>query len=281
MQSLLSKIVAKYNLVLKDYKPLSGSALNHVFKITTNQADYFVKLNNSKNSTAMFHAEALGLELLRTSKSFIIPKVIGHGTIEEYGYLLIDFISQEKPSQDFWETFANNLVKLHKTSQENFGLDHDNFIAYLPQHNSKEELAVDFYIKQRLKPQFNLAKGNGYDFGDLNSFYGNISGLIPEEKPSLLHGDLWNGNFLISENGTPVLIDPAVCFGNREMDIAMMHLFGGFPSEVFKQYHSTFPLVYGWEDRIPLFQLYYILVHVNLFGGSYFHQAKEIVNRFS
>lgn len=281
MQSTLQKITAQHNLELKNYKSLSGSAISDVLKITTHQKSYFVKLNTSENGEAMFRAEALGLELLRTSKSFIIPQVIGHGTTEGYAYLLIDYVTQSKPNQYFWETFALNLVKLHKTSHENFGLDHDNFIAYLPQYNTKERLGVDFYIKQRLKPQFNLAKSNGYNFGDLSSFYSNISSLIPEEKPSLIHGDLWNGNYLISENGNPVLIDPAVCFGSREMDIAMMQLFGGFPSKVFNQYYSMFPLIKGWKERIPIFQLYYILVHVNLFGGSYFKQAKDIVNRFS
>lgn len=281
MQSTLQKITAQHNLELKNYKSLSGSAISDVFKITTHQKSYFVKLNTNKNGEAMFRAEALGLELLRTSKSFIIPQVIGHGTTEGYAYLLIDYVTQSKPNQDFWETFALNLVKLHKTSHENFGLDHDNFIAYLPQYNTKEGLGIDFYIKQRLNPQFNLAKSNGYNFGDLSSFYNNISSLIPEEKPSLIHGDLWNGNYLISENGNPVLIDPAVCFGSREMDIAMMQLFGGFPSKVFNQYYSMFPLIKGWKERILIFQLYYILVHVNLFGGSYFKQAKDIVNRFS
>ncbi len=126
-----------------------------------------------------------------------------------------------------------------------------------------------------------MASENGFSLGDLSGFYKNISEEIPQEPPALLHGDLWSGNYITNEEGLPCLIDPAVCYGPREMDLGMMKLFGGFPEEVFREYNASFPLQPGWEERIPLWQLYYLLVHLNIFGSSYLPQVKNIIKRFS
>jgi fructosamine-3-kinase len=140
---------------------------------------------------------------------------------------------------------------------------------------------VEFYISQRLEPQLKLAFEGGFKFGNLKGFFKNISEEIPEESPSLIHGDLWSGNFLVAHNGDPALIDPAVAFAPREMDLAMMKLFGGFSEEVFMTYNSIFPLCEGWKERTAIWQLYYLLVHLNLFGSGYWSQVKFILKRYS
>jgi hypothetical protein len=143
------------------------------------------------------------------------------------------------------------------------------------------ETATDFYIKRRLQPQFERAYNNGFKFDALDAFFKNISEIIPEDPPSLIHGDLWSGNYMCSEDGLPVLIDPAVAYAPREMDLAMMQLFGGFPSEVFQQYNQQFPLAAGWEARTGIWQLYYVLVHLNLFVSGYFLQAQRLIKTYS
>ena len=126
-----------------------------------------------------------------------------------------------------------------------------------------------------------MASENGFQFKKLTSFYKTISKIIPNEAPSLIHGDLWSGNYMVSKKSQAVLIDPAVAFAPREMDIAMMKLFGGFSEELIINYNSIFPLEKGWEDRVSLWQLYYLLVHLNLFGSSYLPKVKSIINKYS
>lgn len=228
----------------------------------------------------MFTAEAKGLQLLKNSNSFIIPEVIATGEIGATSYLLMEYIPKGTPKIKFWELFAKNLTKLHQNTQARYGLDYDNYIGRLPQPNAKCQTASEFYVSQRLEPQFKMAIDKGFYFGDLKKCVKNISDEIPNEPPALVHGDLWSGNYLVSEHGEPVLIDPAVAFAPREMDLAMMRLFGGFSEEIFVGYHSFFPLQEGWQGRIQLWQLYYLLVHLNLFGSGYLHQVKSILKTY-
>jgi len=237
--------------------------------------------NNAHQFPNMFEAEAQGLELLRNSQSFRIPKVIAHGEEGNTSYLLIEFITKETPSSGFWKEFAQDLAKLHKTTNKYFGLTHHNYIGSLTQINKTESFASEFYIHQRLEPQFKLASEHGFHFSSIDLFFKNISEEIPKEAPSLIHGDLWNGNYLVSENNEPVLIDPAVAYASREMDLAMMQLFGGFPQEVYATYNELFPLNHNWKNRISIWQLYYLLVHLNLFGSSYLPQVNTIIRQYS
>jgi fructosamine-3-kinase len=179
------------------------------------------------------------------------------------------------------EKFAEALACLHKTTAKNFGLDHDNYIGSLPQQNNFCSSASEFYITQRLEPQFKMAADNGFNFKNLEKFFKNISEEISNEAPALVHGDLWNGNYMVSKIGEAVLIDPAVAYAPREMDIAMMKLFGGFSEEIFSNYNAAFPLGEGWKERLPLWQLYYLLVHLNLFGSGYLPQVNSVIKRYS
>ncbi|HZH86549.1 MAG TPA: fructosamine kinase family protein [Brumimicrobium sp.] len=281
MKESLNKLASQNNLNLIEAYPLSGGDINEVFLLKCAEGKFVVKINNASRFPKMFIAEAKGLALLENSKSFKIPKQLTIGTLGKDSYLLMEYIVTGIKSGDFWKEFASKLVKLHKTSQPLFGLDFNNYIGSLPQQNQLCDTATEFYISQRLEPQFRLAYNNGFKFENLSSFYKNISKEIPEETPSLIHGDLWGGNYMVSKKGEAVLIDPAVAFAPREMDIAMMKLFGGFTEEVFIHYNSLYPLVTGWEERIKLWQLYYLLVHLNLFGASYLPQVKSIISKYS
>lgn len=277
--NILTKIAEENNLNLINSPPLSGGDINDVFLLKCASKKYVVKTNNASKFPRMFEAEAKGLDLLRGSNSFKTPSIINFGTIENTSYLLLEHITEGATSKTFWEQFAENLATLHKTTQPNFGLDHDNYIGSLPQYNGTETSAADFYINQRLEPQFKLAKDRGFEFSNLDAFYKQVSSEIPNEPPALIHGDLWGGNYMVSENGIPVLIDPAVSFAPREMDLAMMQLFGGFSEEVFNHYHSFFPLENNWKQRVSLWQLYYLLVHLNLFGSGYLSRVQNVMKK--
>ena len=241
-----------------------------------------VKLNKADHFPEMFEKEALGLKKLSVANALRIPEVFAYGTIQKEAYLLLEYLSTSSKKENFWLNFSEGLAKQHQVSQSTFGLEEDNYIGSLPQYNiSTITNAAEFYIEKRLKPQFQLASKNGFSFQNLNRFYQNIAELIPKEQPSLIHGDLWNGNYLVDELGNPALIDPATCFAPREMDLAMMQLFGGFPLEVFQNYEEIFPLENQWKERIPLWQLYYLLVHLNLFGRGYLVSVENILRKFS
>lgn len=281
MNSVLKKIALKQNLKLENAKSLQGGDINEVFLLECGSEKYVIKINEASKYPNMFEAEALGLKLLQVTNSFKIPKIIAAGVEGKTSYLLLEYISTGSTYQVFWKDFAYCLVKLHQTTKNNFGLKHNNYIGSLQQINNIESSASDFYINQRLIPQFKIADELDFKFSSLERFFKNISEEIPDEAPSLIHGDLWNGNYMVSNKGEPTLIDPAVAYAPREMDIAMMHLFGGFPQDVYSIYNEQFPLIENWKDRISLWQLYYLLVHLNLFGSSYLSQVKGIIKQYS
>lgn len=281
MTSLLQKIASENNLKFHSFEPLFGGDINTVVKLMCDNGNYVIKLNSADKFPKMFETEAYGLELLRKSNSFKIPEVIASGTINHQAYLMLEFIPEGNPTNQFWQKFAENLAVLHQTTQSDFGLSQDNYIGSLPQKNDFKSSITEFYISNRLEPQFRLAQDFGFRFKNLEMLYKNISNEIPNEKPALIHGDLWSGNFMVSASDEPVLIDPAVSFCSREMDLAMMQLFGGFPQEVFRIYHEKFPLSNGWKNRVDIWQLYYLLVHLNLFGAGYLEQVNFIIKKYS
>jgi fructosamine-3-kinase len=177
------------------------------------------------------------------------------------------------------------LARLHKTTQNTFGLHYDNYIGSLTQSNTPPaDSWTEFFIHQRLEPMLKMAVDSGKAEPDLipkfESLYSKLDEIFPQEKPALLHGDLWSGNCMADDNGDPVIYDPAVYYGHREMDLAMTKLFGGFESEFYEAYQEEFPLEKHWEQRIAICNLYPLLAHVNLFVGSYIQSIKNIINRY-
>ena len=268
---------------IKLITPISGGDINEAFRLQTNVKNYFIKLNGADLFPEMFAVEKKGLELLKNQSKFIIPQPLLVEKIPKYDFLLMEWV--EMKSQGDWKLFGQTLAELHKQTNPQFGLDHQNYIGSLSQDNTFEPTWSEFFINRRLHP---LSK-KAYDKGQLErktlkaieNLYGRLNEIYPAESPALIHGDLWSGNRAFTSDGKPCIYDPAVYFGHREMDLAMTRLFGGFPEEMYREYHQNNPLEPGWKERIPIGQLYPLLVHVILFGGGYAGQVSSIVNKFA
>jgi fructosamine-3-kinase len=259
---------------------LSGGDINEVFKLSSGDEEYIIKINDNRKYPGMFDAEKQGLQRLRSVECFKIPQVITAGALGDTAYLILEYIEAGSIGKSFWRDFGRNLAQMHQNTALKFGLDHNNYIGSLAQYNQYTDRAASFYIEQRLEPQFELARNSGYQFGSLSNFYKHLEDLIPEQPPSLVHGDLWSGNYMVGPGNEPVLIDPAVSYAPREMDLAMMELFGGFKADVFSSYAEHYPLEAGYRERLPLWQLYYLLVHLNLFGSGYLGRVKSVIGLY-
>ncbi len=264
---------------------VGGGSINHAVKLEYAETSFFLKWNLSKRYPEMFLKEARALELLRAANSISIPQVIGTGDDGTHSFLLLEFVEEAYPDKKFWLEFGRQLAALHKNTSDFYGLDHDNFIGSLPQNNTQEKSWEDFFVQHRLQPQFKMAvdaaRLSTADMKLFDAFISRLSYLLPPSEPALLHGDLWSGNFMCNSKREAVLIDPAVYYGSREMDIGMTKLFGGFQTDFYHAYNECFPLEKDWESRIDLVNLYPLLVHVNLFGGGYAQQVKRILKYYS
>lgn len=262
-------------------KMLSGGCINDCYVVDASSGSYFIKYNLTDKFPGMFDAEEKGLELLRNADCIYIPEVIYNGEADIYSFLALEFVESGQQTENFWENFGKNMAKLHRVSETFFGLDHDNYIGSLPQKNKKHSTWSEFVATERFQPlvqqSFDLGLLSREDIKAFEILSGKIGNIIPEEKPALLHGDLWSGNFITNSIGEVCLIDPAVYFGHREMDIAMTKLFGGFSPAFYRSYNDEKPLEKGWEKRVEINQLYPLLVHLILFGASYAAQIRHIL----
>ena len=272
-------------ITILSISPLSGGGINNVYKVKTDHGVFCVKQNNKDRFPEMLKKEALGLKNLDEKSQFRIPNVIGTFEDEVHQYLVLEFLESGNPAGAFWEEFGKKLAHLHKVKSDQFGWRTDNYIGSLPQSNKMTLTWNEFYAEERILPQLKHA----FDTGHIDQsvirlgerLCNRLEKLFPKELPSLLHGDLWSGNYMIDTNGTPVLIDPAIYFGHREMDLGMMQLFGGFSEELFTAYNDSYPLENNWQSRISLTQLYPLLVHVNLFGGGYVQSVASVIQKYS
>jgi len=283
----ISKLLSSFfneNIDVLSQSHIGGGSINTALKVETNKGIFFVKHNSKHLYPAMFEKEALGLKLLRESGAIKVPEVITFDDVGDDSFLVLKFIESGNRPTDFWDLFAKNLAALHKNTSKKFGLNHDNYIGSLKQFNDWENTWSDFFRDQRLEVQLKMARDSALLDRSIVSaferFYKRIDEIFPNEQPSLVHGDLWSGNFMVGENGEPIIIDPAVYYGHREMDLAMSQLFGGFSSEFYTSYNKYFPLEKGWQKRIDYCNLYPLLVHINLFGGAYANSVKSIISIF-
>ena len=270
-------------VTLLDFSFLAGGCINSGGRLKTFGGDFFIKWNDARRFPHMFQTEAAGLDLLRGANTLHIPEVMG--VFEQGGYqgIVLEFIGHRQPSSAYWQDLGHGLAALHQNSHPVFGLDHANYIGSLPQHNTPTASWSEFFIQQRLVPQLRMAVDSGrLDQDAVRQFerlYSKLPEIFPEEKPALLHGDLWSGNVIIDDAGAPCLIDPAVYYGHREVELAFTRLFGGFNDVFYSAYTEQFPLAPGFQQRVEVYNLYPLLVHVNLFGGGYAGQVRSILKR--
>ena len=262
---------------------LAGGDINTSAQVFSAEGLYFVKWNTA-DCEGMFESEARGLYLLRSTDALYIPAVIGHGHHLDKAYLILEYIDPVKPKADYWETFGQSLALLHSHTQPRFGLDFDNYIGSLPQSNVLTNNGVSFFVEQRLHPLAGQALYKGLLSRELyeqfQKLYQRLPDILPNERPALLHGDLWSGNVLVNEEGNVTLIDPAVYYGYREAELAFTMLFGGFDQRFYEAYRESFPLEDGFEERIPIYNLYPLLVHLNLFGTGYLSGIERVLKQF-
>lgn len=262
-----------------------GGSINDVFKVTTKNGTLLLKRNESHPFPEMFRKEAEGLQQLSAACSLAkIPKVYGYFETDTHQYLALEYLDEQPSTPQSHYRLGEALAELHLTTHNQFGNSYNNYMGALPQENTPTSSWTHFWWKNRIEPQVNLAIENErlskqWKIRLFHLFHENES-LFTSEKPRLLHGDLWSGNFFITKSETPVLFDPAVYFGHREVDIAMTFLFGGFSSEFYEAYQHHSPLESGWQNRLYLFNMYPILVHINLFGSSYLPQLESAYARF-
>jgi fructosamine-3-kinase len=261
-------------------RPLSGGDINEAFEVRlADGREIFVKCNVSAPND-MFVAEARGLAWLGDAKALRVPTVLAaSGANDLTPFLALELIRPKARGDNFDERLGRGLAALHRHGAPAFGLDHDNYIGRLPQKNTLAVTWAEFYRVRRLGPQLKAAADAGLAPArlrrDFERLFGQLESLCgPVEPPARLHGDLWGGNMITDDLGEPCLIDPAVYGGHREIDLAMMKLFGGFGARVFAAYAEAFPLADGARARVALYQLYPLMVHLNLFGASYLPQVE-------
>ncbi len=272
-----------HEIEIKDIRFISGGSINTAARVSTLEGTFFVKFNHSEHED-MFEKEAKGLTLLQDTNALCIPEVVGFGEYHGKSYLVLEFIENGGQRPDFWQEFGRSLSVLHSHTHSSFGLSFDNYIGSLEQRNQYYENGIDFFVEKRLRPMVGMALYNGLitsHLGDcFEHFYPLLSSLLPDEKPSLLHGDLWSGNFLANPYGYVCLVDPAPYYGLREAEMAFTHLFGGFDDEFYEAYNEAYRLTPNFQSRIPIYNLYPLLVHVNLFGKSYLPPIERLLRRF-
>ncbi len=289
MKSDLNKHIEKqinktFNLnAVFTWKKVGGGSINNAYKLTSKAQSFFVKTNTISIFKNGFKEEVHGLNFLKTN-GVSIPQIIVEGTFNTEIYLVLSWVENYYETNKFWQNFAVQLADLHKNKSVQFGLNHNNFMGQLFQKNTFFNDFPSFFIENRLKPQVKIAFDNGLlqtkEVQLFESLYKQLGTIIPAEKPSAIHGDLWCGNFIAAVNNKAIFIDPAVCYGHREVDLAMSLLFGGFSNEFYTTYNEVVPLEKGFNTRKDIYNLYPLLIHLNLFGTSYLKSIKTIVSQF-
>ncbi|MBD2567854.1 fructosamine kinase family protein [Anabaena lutea] len=260
---------------------VSGGCINQGYAVSDGKLTYFVKLNQA-SQVRMFEAEMLGLQQMYHTNTILVPQPLCWGTASNSSYIVLEWLEMRDSDSKSWQEMGRKLAAMHKvTSQKGFGWDMNNTIGSTPQINTWTDDWAEFYTKHRLGYQFQLATRRGGSFPLKDKLLAAIPELLADHhlQPSLVHGDLWGGNVGCTVDGEPVIFDPATYFGDREVDIAMTELFGGFPPTFYQGYKEVFPLNSGYEKRKTIYNLYHVLNHFNLFGGGYSSQANQMIER--
>jgi fructosamine-3-kinase len=260
---------------------IAGGDICEAYQLVTASGQiYFAKFHNGVFAKQMFEAESLGLSMIRDS-GFITPQVI----LSTKHYLVLEWIDTYEHTTVNWENFGERLTLLHSENNTQFGCKLDGYIGPVLQNNAWTDDFYAFYINQRIDPLFKSCYSQKLllqkDYKYYESIVSKIERLIPDEQPVLIHGDLWSGNYLIKQNGLAVLIDPASSYNHRGFDLGMMRLFGGFSDILFSSYKERLPISNELMESLDLFQLYYLLIHLKLFGNAYYHSVSSILQKYS
>ncbi|MDH1602622.1 fructosamine kinase family protein [Empedobacter sp. GD03739] len=284
MNEILERL-KQLNLGIDSIVPIKGGDINDAFRLESFDKKYFLKVNSANNFPHLFKKEARALETIKKTKTFSVPKVVNVGEAgKDFQYLLLEWMETSTPTVVNWENLGKNLAKLHQNTSKQFGWSEDNYIAIVVQPNSLTDSWSEFYAKNRIMPMMKLLQNkqliNSKQIKSAENLCKQLNSIFPEEKPALLHGDFWNGNILANKKGEFSVIDPAIYYGHREMDLAIAKLFGGFDDVFFDAYHENNPLAPNFEERLPIAQLFPLLIHAYLFEGYYVKDVQTILKKF-
>ncbi|HYM35937.1 MAG TPA: fructosamine kinase family protein [Steroidobacteraceae bacterium] len=262
---------------------IEGGCINQCYRYETKRGSVFVKVA-PHTALDMFQAEAASLMELQGAKAARVPQVLGAGVSGEISLLALQWIDLQRSSAASDAKFGEQLAQQHRNVKPLFGFKRNNFIGATPQINFWSRSWINFWREHRFEAQLNLAEQNGANaaFTERAALLSTMmDGFFATHTPiaSLLHGDLWGGNCAADAFGAPVIFDPAVYYGDRECDIAMTKLFGGFSRDFYAAYEDAWPLPDGWQQRIELYNVYHVLNHFNLFGGGYLAQAEAMIEK--
>jgi protein-ribulosamine 3-kinase len=276
-EKILQSITGKDHLVM-DIKNIHGGDTSDTWQIQTDEDELFLK-KHSLDDSDICASEWQGLKELSKSDDIRIPKCFGTMELDSNCYLLLEHLHLHTHTPSSMALLGTQVAKMHKITAEKHGFHHNNYIGSNPQINNWSDTWIDFYTHCRLMPQAYMS-GDAFIEIKAEHLAAKIPSFFEDYKPvpSLLHGDLWSGNTAAIDEETPVIFDPSVYYGDRETDIAMTEMFGGFPPEFYKAYNTEWPLHSGYTKRKLLYNLYHSLNHYNMFGGSYLEQSKKIFN---
>lgn len=267
---------------LVNARPLAGGDINTAYCLEGIDRNYFVKLNGAE-TLDMFAAEAAGLSEMASTHTVTVPTPIVHGKTTQHAFLVLEFIEFGNKHKASQRLLGHQLALLHQQRQPYFGWHRDNTIGSTHQPNGRCDEWLNFWRTNRLQHQLDLAASGGYR-GQLQSLGNQLGHNLSvffngyDPHPALLHGDLWGGNAATDKHGNPVIFDPACYYGDREADLAMTELFGGFSQDFYAAYHDTYPIDKNYAIRKKLYNLYHILNHLNLFGSGYLSQAEHLIS---
>jgi len=273
--------VTQKPFAMSDRRSVGGGCINQGYRISAGDRSYFVKLNRA-TQVEMFIAEASGLEQMAETQAIRVPRPICWGTAGDTGYLVLEWIDLGRGSTAAWREMGCQLAAMHQsTSSLGFGWERNNTIGATPQINDWKSDWTEFWVENRIGFQLRMARRRGGHFPQGDRLLDQIPRLLAgySPTPSIVHGDLWSGNAAITAEGEPVIFDPATYYGDREVDLAMTELFGGFGSEFYRGYNEVYPVDEGYSFRKTLYNLYHILNHFNLFGGGYDSQANRMIDQ--
>ncbi len=264
----------------------TGGCINDTAILVSGEKDFFVKWNSREAFPMMFEKEFRALERLRDSCSLTIPQPLLVGEFEEDSYLVMECITGGRRNENYWEELGRGLAKLHRQSALEFGWEEHNFIGSLPQYNDANRDWPEFFVENRINKPLQMAVDAGILGSDDIRLCDSANRIFLEllkgpENPAMIHGDLWSGNLMVDRNGLPCLIDPAIYFANREIEIAFTTLFGRFGEGFYDAYQEVFQMESGFENRFEVYNLYPLLVHANLFGGAYVGSYRQLIKKYN